>query len=180
MDKNLAAKTTLFLTGKIYWAKILGKPVPNYERTGNEWTFEFEPDAEGVKAVKALKLGDRLKTKYEADGRGAFLTLRKKELSNDGSPNEPLRVYDGEDSPWPDNTLIGNGSVGDVKLDVRDYGVGKKAGIYPVALRVTELIKYESAEFGGMDKPDTKPKTKAKSAAPDFKADFNLDDDIPL
>jgi hypothetical protein len=173
---KMPSKTTLYLTGKIYWAKVLGNPRPNYSKDGNEWTFEFEPNAEGVKALKNAKLADRLKDKYE--DRGRFLTLRKAELAKDGKPNTPIRVYDNENQAWPAETLIGNGSVVDVKLDVRDYGPGKKQGVYPIAIRVTELVPYVSSEFGAMDN-DAKPEKAASKPAPRTLRD-ELDDDLPF
>lgn len=167
-----STKTTVFMSGKVYWAKILGAPVPNYNRDGKEWTLEFEPDADGLKALKAQKLGDRLKDK--GDGRAPYITLKKSELSQDGTPNAPIRVYNSDNEDWDKNTLIGNGSSGDIKLDIRDYGVGKKKGIYPVALRITEHVPYQSSEFGSMDKADGKP-VKAKEA---IGADFGVEDDV--
>lgn len=180
-----ANKKTEFLSGKIFWAKVIGAPRPNYGGDAREWTFEFEPDAEGIKVLKAHKLTDRLKDKYE--DRGRFLVLRKTELNKDGNANPPIRLYDGEDQEWDKTKLIGNGSEVDVKLDIRDYGPGKKKGVYPVAIRVTELVPYQSSEFGGMDKDtDSAPKKgTSKSKASTFEEDFglandDLDDDIPM
>lgn len=180
-------KATVFLTGTVYWAKVIGAPRPNYGGDAREWTFEFEPDEEGLKILKQHKLTDRLKDKYE--DRGRFLVLRKAELNRDGNPNPPIRLYDGEDNEWDRTKLIGNGSKADVKLDIRDYGVGKKKGVYPVAIRITDLVTYQSSEFGGMDKADAAPAqrgTSNKSAKQSsFEQDFglandDLDDEIPV
>lgn len=176
-------KATVFLSGKLYWAKVLGEPRPNYGGDAREWTFEFEPDEKGVAILEQHGLADRLKDKYE--DRGKFLVLRKSEFNKDGNPNQPIRIYDDEDQEWDRTKLIGNGSEGDVKLDIRDYGVGKKKGVYPVAIRVTNLVVYQSAEFGGMDKAEQEaagaPAPKARKAAPKAKFDDdNLDDDIPF
>lgn len=173
-------KATEFLSGKLYWAKVIGQPRPNYSGDAREWTFEFEPDEDGLAVIKGHKLTDRLKDKYE--DRGKYLTLRKAELSRDGNANPPIRVYNKDNEEWEQNTLIGNGSKADVKLDIRDYGPGKKKGVYPVAIRVTDLIPYISSEFGAMDKDDEgtgaankpAPKKSAKQAG------LELDDDIPF
>lgn len=179
-------KATLFLSGKIYWAKVTGDPVPNYGGDAREWTFEFEPDAEGLKQLKAHKLTDRLKDKENPDRK--VLVLKQSEFRKDGKPNKHIRIYDVDDEEWNMETLIGNGSDADAKLDVRDYGVGKKKGVYPAAIRVTELVKYQSSEFGGMDKGG-KPAAKKDKAPPkdDFKKDFglaeddeDLDDEVPF
>lgn len=173
----VANKATEFLTGKVYWAKVLGTPRPNYGGDAREWTFEFEPDEEGLKVLKKHGLTDRLKNKHE--GRGKYIVLRKSEFNKDGNPNPPIRIYDGNDVDWDASKLIGNGSSADVKLDIRDYGPGKKKGVYPVAIRVNELVAYQSSEFGGMDKGEVKIKTD------DFGKDFGLeadplDDENPL
>jgi hypothetical protein len=178
------AKATEFLSGKIYWAKVLRDPVPNYGGDAREWTFEFEPDEKGVATLEKHGLADRLKNKYE--DRGAFLTLRKKEFNAQGEPNKPIRVYDSEDGEWDQSKLIGNGSAVDVKLDIRDYGVGKKKGVYPVAIRISDHVAYQSAEFGGMGKaeeeaegaPARKPRKAATKATFDNNDDLN--DDIPF
>lgn len=169
-----ANKATVFMSGKVYWAKVLGEPRPNYNGDGREWAFEFEPDEDGAKLLKQHKLTDRLKDKYE--DRGKFLVLRKKEFSADGSENQPIRIYDADDNAWDASKLLGNGTAVDVKLDIRDYGPGKKKGVYPVAIRVKDLIQYQSSEFGGMDK-DEAPNPKKDAVKEDFKPE-ELNDDL--
>ena len=172
-------KTTVFLSGKLYWAKVLGNPVPNYGGDAREWTFEFEPDEKGVEILKKHKLDDRLKTKEDPKNpnKGKFIVLRQKELRFDGTPNNPIRIYDADDNAWDPSKLIGNATAADVKIDIRDYGVGKKKGIYPAAIRITELVSYQSSEFGGMDKGDEGAAAPKRKAAPQPKL---LDDDIPF
>jgi hypothetical protein len=174
----MSSKTVEFMSGKIYWAKITGNPVPNYSKDGLEWTFEFEPDEKGVAILKKHKLVERLKNKEDAKNpdKGKFLVLKQKQLRMDGTENDPIRIYDADDKEWNRSQLIGNGSLVDVKLDIRDYGPGKKHGIYPAAVRVTDLVAYESSEFGAMD-GDDKPKPKGAGKA---WADDELNDEIPL
>lgn len=182
-------KATVFLSGKIFWAKVLGEPVLNYNKDAREWTFELEPDEKGLQSLIKNGLADRIKgkgynigTKGQHKERNPFIQLKKSELNKDGKPNTPLRIYDEDDTDWDKDTLIGNESRVDVKLDIRDYGVGKKKGVYPVAIRITDHVEYQSSEFGGMDaKEDSEPpfkKTKTKKDT--FKEDFGLDDEIPL
>lgn len=176
----MASKTTVFMKGRVFWAKVLGDPRPNYNGDAREWSFEFEPDEDGLKALKDHKLLDRLKNKYE--DRGKYLTLKKKEFDYEGRPNKPIRIYDSEDADWDQNKLIGNGTEVDLKLDIRDYGPGKKKGVYPQAIRIQSLVEYQSSEFGGMPgraKPEKAPVDKA-SKDEQFRKDFDLDDEIPL
>jgi hypothetical protein len=174
-------KATEFLSGKIYWAKVFDV-VPNYGGDAREWTFEFEPDADGLKVLKKHKLTDRLKDKENPDRK--VMRLKKPEFNRNGEANKPIRIYDNDDDAWdpkrndkgePTN-LIGNGSAVDVKLDIRDYGVGKKSGVYPLAIRVTNLEEFQRvADFGGFkeDRPKDKPED-------NFKKDFGLPDDNDL
>jgi hypothetical protein len=191
-DRKLAVsnKVTAFISGKLSWAKVLGEPVVNYNKDGREWTFELEPDENGLQLLIKNGLTDRIKgmgynigTKAQHKERNPFIQLKKTEFNKDGNSNPPIRIYDVDDNEWdakpndkgiPTN-LIGNGSEGDIKLDIRDYGPGKKKGIYPVAIRVTSQVEYEASEFGAMDSGH------AKTPAVDtFKRDFGLDDEIPV
>lgn len=172
----VSAKATAYVSGKLYWAKITGEPRLNYAKDGREWAFELEPDAKGLETLKKYKLTDRLKDKEGPDRK--VLTLRKSEFNKDGNPNPPIRIYDSENQEWDTSKLVGNESSADVKLDIRDYGVGKKKGVYPVAIRITDLVVYQSSEFGAMDK-DEEPQgnTKAKQVAKDFAVE-DLDDEV--
>jgi hypothetical protein len=186
MFKKMAnGKAVEFMSGRLFWAKVTGAPVPNYGGDAREWTFEFEPDEAGIAILKKHKLLDRLKEKEDAKNpdKGRFLVLRKKEFAANGDANKPIRIYDADDNPW-DGSLIGNGSAADVKIDIRDYGAGKKKGVYPVAIRVTEPVEYQATEFGRMDAADEAEEEEAPVKAkrkPALKFDpADLDDDIPF
>jgi len=170
----MSTKSTVYLTGKIYWAKILGEPVFNTYKGTKEWSFDLELDEESRALLKEHKLLDRIKDK--GDNRLPYITLRKAELNKAGKVNDPIRIYDGENQPWNPEELIGNKSVADVKIDIVDYGVGKIKGIYPIAIRVTEHVPYKTSDFAGMDagKPAPKPKVPGKTFMEE------LDDDIPM
>jgi len=179
-----SSKVTVFIKGTIAWAKVLGEPVLNYNKDGKEWTFEVEPDEAGLQKILQNGLADRVKgggynigTKGQHKDRNPFLQLKRTELNKDGEPNIPIRIYDNENNPWDSSKLIGNGSSADVKIDIRDYGAGKKKGVYPVAIRITNHIPYESSEFGGMDGENA-----SRSGKPDVMVDFadELNDEIPM
>lgn len=173
-------RDTVYMQGKIYWAKILGAPRPNYSEDGREWTFEFEPDENGVGLLKEHKLKDRLVDRSDRKGyedRGEFLRLKRKELDYEGKPNEHIRIVDANNVAWNDKKMIGNGTLADVKLQIVDYGAGKKKGIYPIAIRVLEHVPYESNDFAPLDEDDPRRKAAPSSNAPDFEKDFGLDED---
>ena len=172
----MSKKVVAFLRGPVYWAKVIGEPRPNYNGDAREWAFEFEPNEEGIGILKENALLDRLKNKYE--DRGKYLTLKRSELNKEGEPNKPIRILDSSNNEW-DGSLLGNGTVVDVKLDIRDYGPGKKKGIYPVAIRVVDHVEYQSNEFPPMAEDDGfKPAKKAAKAKDTVAEDFGLDDEI--
>lgn len=175
-------RATVFVKGKVYWAKIF-TPVDNYEGTGKEWTYEFEPD--DVSFLKEHRLLDRLKDKNATGGRGEYLILKKPEKNKDDEKNDPIRVYTEDDKPW-DGSPLGNGTEVDVKLSIVDWGKGKKKSIYTTAIRVTKHIPYVSNEFAGMDSGEVAKEQEkaaaAKASKPAKKMTEldDLDDDVPF
>lgn len=171
--------TTVYVTGKLYWPKILGNPVANYEGDAKEWTYQLVPD--NTDFLEEHDLEDRLKEDKKGIIPGKFLNLKKPELDSKGQPNDPIRVYDSDNKAWDSMVKIGNGSGADVKLTIVDWGRGKKKSIWTAAIRVTDLIPYESDEFGGMNKPVVNPAKPAKKAVKikdQFREDFGLDDGV--
>src|SRR6185312_15230097 len=172
----MADYTTVYATGKLYWAKILGKPVTNYDGDGREWTYQFVPD--DVSFLKEHRLLDRLKEDSKWIIEGQFLNLKKPELNSEGEKNDPIRVYDSDNNEWDRTKHIGNGSTADVKLTIADWGKTKKKSIWTAAIRITDLVPYVSNEFAGMGAPSqpSKPKTSAKKSVVTDLDD--LDDEI--
>lgn len=171
----------VFASGYVQWAKIVGDRAltNNYEGTAREWTFDFYPD--DTSFLKEHRLLDRLKTDKEGK---YYIRIKKPEFNKEGEKNEPFRIYNADNEPWGDD-LIGNGSKVDVKLDIRDWGAGKKKSIYAAAIRVTDLVSFQSNEFAGMDsaKGEDKAAPSAKKAAkPKTKDVFDEleDDEIPF
>jgi hypothetical protein len=134
-----------YVIGKTYWTKVLGDPVPNYNRDGNEWTFDFQPDADGVKLFEELGIKNKMKNKK--DERGDFIQFKQKELQANGKKNFPITVVDARNQPWNPDAKIGNGSTVEVKFKVVPYGPGKPTGVYPQAIRVLEHNEYVRQEF---------------------------------
>lgn len=192
-NRNLTKKRdTVYMHGKVYWAKIFGAPRTNYNEDGREWAFEFEPDEAGRELlVKEYKLKDRLKDKYKKDGDiragyehrdNEFIILKRKEFDYEGEPNEHIRVVDAANQPWNPKVELGNETEVDVKLQIVDYGAGKKKGIYPVAIRVLELVPFVRNDFAPLAETDERVR-KAKEAyrGPSVEEDFGMtdEDDTP-
>lgn len=138
-----------YVTGHIRWAKVF-LLVPNYNKDGLEWTFDFVPSEEAEKTFKDLKIDDKLKTK---DG-VTFMRFTQKEERADGTKNFPITVVDARNRPWDPKIVdgkvtnpIGNDSLVEVKFKVVDYGKGKPTGVYAQAIRVLDLKPFVRQEF---------------------------------
>lgn len=181
--------TTIFVEGKVYWAKIVGNKAlhDNYDKDGREWSYELVPD--DTTFLKEHRLLDRLKDNPDPQNpdKGEYLYLKKPEFNKDGDKNDPITILDSDNEPWS-GKLLGNGTRVVAKLTIADFGRGKKKAIWTSAIRVEEHVPYEgNGEYddsdpfgsynGGKSKTATKskPKTKAKTEELD-----GLDDDMPF
>lgn len=142
------------MTGKVFWAKVLGDPVPNYNRDGKEWTLDFEPDAEGIALMKREGLTEKIKGKGYNTGKNnqwaektPFVRFVHKEFRSNGKPNDPITVCDARNRIWDPDVKIGNETLAEVKFNSADYGKGKPKGLYIQALRILDLKPYVRQEF---------------------------------
>jgi hypothetical protein len=187
MAKNT---TTHVIRARLDWAKVLGAPRLNTYSEENEWSVDATPlRDEDLAELKRIGLTDKLRDPKENDTReDKFLSFRLREFRNgkDGEriKNQPIKVVDVTGQAWPDNKMIGNGTVADVKFNRRDYGKGKPKGMYIQALRILEHVPYEVQEFAPLSSDDEyfagedsneEVDTKGESGNPD-----DLDDDIPF
>lgn len=178
-------RDTVYLQGKLYWFKALPDQLhDNYNEDGRQWAFEFEPDEASVATLTGAGLEDRLKTGKKKDGtmrknyegRSPFIVLKRAEFKEDGKPNDPIRIVDAANQPWPVKARIGNTTAADVKVSIVDYGTGKFKGIYPLAIRVLDLVPYAPNDFDELPEDDERVK-KAKSEYDQFRQDFDLGDE---
>ncbi len=182
----MAEYTTVFVPGKIYWAKVVGNGAlhDNYEKDGREWSYEFAPD--DTSFLKEHRLLDRLKEPNDEKNpdKTDYLYLKKPEFNKDGDKNEPIKIYDADNSDW-DDRLLGNGTKVVAKLTIADWGKGKKKSIWTSALRIEELVPYEGKGggpgFADYDNQNGKTaKKKAPKKAIEQSALDELDDDMPF
>jgi hypothetical protein len=141
--------------------------------------------------LKKLGIADRLRDPKEGDAREErFLSFRHREFKADGNKADPIRVVEAkgaENVPW-DGRLIGNGSVVEAKFVVKDYGVGRKKGVYLRAIRVLDLVPYVAEDFAPLSSDDeffSTNEATAPSAGDDFiplpqGMEPELDDDVPM
>lgn len=170
----------IVLRGRVDWAKLTGAPRPytgnpKYNK-GPYWNVDITPDEKGRKMLEELGVSSKLRSPGENDHRKeTFLSLRYLATKSDGSPNDPPRIVDAQGNPWS-NGLIGNGSVADIKIKVKDYGKGSEKGTYFQAARILEHVPYVSNEFAPLATDDEFFSAADDQAAP--VAEAGEDDDI--
>lgn len=191
----MAKDVILVLRGTVDWAKVTGKARPytgnpKYDK-GPYWSVDLTPDANSRRLLKENGLDKggtngtgKLRSPKDNDNRqDTFLSLKILENKADGSKNDPPSIKDVRGQVW-NGSLIGNGSVCDIKVRVKDYGSGSEKGFYFQAMRVLEHVPYESNDFAPLSEDDeyfaggtedTEADVKAKPEVEDFD-----DSDVPF
>lgn len=141
----------MLIKGLAKWAKVLGEPHWGFENKHKEWSIDVYLDEETVDRLKNEGLGPKIKDK----GNGAFITFKRRETKQDGSPNKPIRVVDHHGQPWDDRVRIGNGSTVHVNFAINEYGKNQKSANI-LSMQVWDLVKYEGAEFPTKEDGDWK------------------------
>lgn len=185
----MAKDATIVIRGSVDWAKIVGKARPytgnpKYDK-GPYWSVDITPDKNSRALIKATGINEKLREPKENDARKeSFISLKVLENRADGSKNDPPKISDIRGQAW-DNRLLGNGTVMDIKVKVKDYGSGSEKGVYYQAGRVLSLVPYEGGGFEALSEDDeyfaagedndVDTTAASKSATAD-----DLDDDVPF
>ena len=130
----------MVIQGKAYYAKVLGKPAWGYKNQHKEWSMDVALSPETKKALTDAGVTKSV-FKNKDDDRGWFLTFRRRELKKDGTPGTPIKVVDKKGNDWPQNSLIGNGSVVNVMVALNEYEGEIKPGL--IKVQVVEHVPYE-------------------------------------
>lgn len=195
------------IRGKTMYAKILGDPIPTYDARqgkgdGREWKMDLELTPVLQKELKSYGIGDRIKQKEDYLDGAPYITLKQAEKQKAIDPetgknklNRPIRVVNAHGQAWDGETLIGNGSVVDVKIAIVDNGPGMKDGVYIRAVRVLKLVPYAGADFEPLseddeffaqgssveeDIPQMPINPPAKKGRDKTRIDDDLDDEVPF
>lgn len=135
---------------KTEYFRLIGKPHPNYNEDGNEWSSNFILDKTHLKQLKEAGCG-RAYIKKNADGEQYFQFTKRAELSN-GDPAKAPAVNDRFRKAWPESKLVGNGSVADIVVTFNEMTRGPNKGqLKPFVLEtaIKDHIPYEVE--GGID-----------------------------
>jgi hypothetical protein len=186
MSNQFEPRNVILKNITLFWAK-LDKPVDNFAGDAQQWEIQAR-----VPKKRRAELEQFGKVKEQDDG-SVSINFRKKSEKADGSPSAKVRVVDGSKEPI-DSKSIGNGSVGNIMLMLKDYEIkhpktGKvtKSGTQTMltAVQVTDLKIFEKTggeNFTDFDMEDEAPAAKKAPAKGKAKpaADEQDDDDIPF
>lgn len=186
--------TTHVIRGTLHWAKVLGAPRMNTYSEELEWSVDLTPNAAGRKELQRLGISDKLKQPKDNDSRKeSFLSFRQKAfrtdpVTGDKIANDPITVKDITGEEWSQKKLLGNGTVADVKFRLKDYGKGKKKGVYIQAIRVLSHEPYETEEFAPLSEDDEffaggrddEPQELDGEVQDAPVSDDDMDDDVPF
>lgn len=155
---------TIYLSGELSWVKAKADKLDTKFRPN--WSTNLDLDAGSLNVFKEKKVGVKLREnergektlaqfrRYadndykDSDKRSAKLPPRVLLLAKDGNVKTDLgmaKLYEG---------VIGNGSKGQVKLDVFDTKYPTK-GHRLVSILITELVEYQANDESGVDETST-------------------------
>lgn len=146
---NLERKTTMsdvhIISGKAYWASVIS-PNTTYEPV---YSVDVCLDEDTKSLVESLGLT----VQNKGDDRGDFVKIKRKVYKRDGSERPSPIVKDSQNNNW-DGSLIGNGSMVNVKFATYEWEYNKKKGVASdlMALQVVDLVEYgDSKDFSAVE-----------------------------
>jgi len=139
-------KNYLIKDVELNWARL---DTPTDNPFGGDPSWELQVATTDKTLADDMKAND-LNVK-EKDGK-FVVSLRRKSVTKDGNPMEPVRVVDASKAPMdgPARRKIGNGSTGNVIVWLAPYDFRGRTGVTAslTAVQVTDLVEYSG---GGAD-----------------------------
>ena len=137
------------ISGTAYWASVVS---PNTTFDPHRWEINVCNLSD---ETRAMVEEDGLTIKNKGDDRGDFVTIKRNLTRKDGGTNDAPKVVDSNNSPMH-NTLIGNGSLVNVKYRPYSWSYSNRKGVSAdlMAVQVVDLVEYmadgdfESVEGG--------------------------------
>lgn len=146
---NLERKTTMsnvhIISGKAYWASVMS-PNTTYEPV---YSVDVCLDEDTKSLIESLGLT----VQNKGDDRGDFVKIKRKVYKRDGSERPSPIVKDSQNNNW-DGSLIGNGSMVNVKFATYEWEYNKKKGVASdlMALQVVDLVEYgDNKDFSAVE-----------------------------
>jgi len=151
----------MMIRGQAFYAKVLGSPVKGYNEGDLEWSIDVTVD-EATRAKLAelgfsdfyIKPAVNPRTGKEHASGMDYIQFRRNAKRRDGTDAKPIAVVDRAGKPWPQDKLIGNGSVINVILGKKEVKQGRETRNKPTLIRmqVWDYVPYEAS--GGSEYTD--------------------------
>jgi len=148
---------------EIMWAHLEPEnPDGGFDKATPQWNLQaITRDKSQAEEWKAAGLTP----KPDSDDTGLMFKINVKKLceQKNGQPNKPVPVVGRDIMPIEDVSIIGNGSVGNVKVRTFDYDFNGRqgVGVRLESVQITKLVEYKAAGsailegFDAFDADDT-------------------------
>ena len=147
----------------IRWAKLSPEnPDNGFDGTTPQWNLQALT-RDKAQADEWKQAG--LNPKPDSDDQGMLYRITTKKLTTgkNGEPNKPVPVVGPDLMPLEDPGVVGNGSVGNVKIRTYEYNYNGRKGIGQrlEAVQITKLVEYQAGPskilegFEAIDADDT-------------------------
>lgn len=137
----------------LFWAKVIGDPVPNYDGDGLEWAVDLcKLTSEHLKQLQDDGMSS-FYLKDKDDERGKFLQYKRAGTRKDGVASKPIPIVDKYGKKW-NGSLLGNGTIADIKYAINEVQPpkGKPRGkIAVLAIMIREHVPYEKSPMDGFE-----------------------------
>jgi hypothetical protein len=135
---------TYRIQGIASYAKVLGAAPPGYDNGPAEWTVDVVLDEQGKKDFLASG-ADQFYIKTDKEGR-EFVRFTRKAIKKNGEEAKPIQVVGPDGKDWDQKTLIGNGSVLNVKFALNEIEHKKQKRLKPsvLGIQVWEHVPYKA------------------------------------
>jgi len=129
---------------ELFFAKLNPeKPNDRFDQANPTWEVQIR--TRDKKKAKEWK-DNNINVKPDEDEEGIFYkaTLKKRSKRADGKPQNPVSLVTGDLTPL-DHSILGNGSIGNVRIYQYPYEVAGRRGIASMlmAIQVTTLKEYQ-------------------------------------
>ena len=139
----------MVIQGKAHWASV---QAPNDKFPPPVYCVDLEIDESNAATLRAVGI-----TVKEKDGL-LFVKAKRKQFRKDGTLNTKPNCVDAQKRPF--ESLIGNGSLVNLQVNVFDWEFADKKGksLDFVGIQVLDLVEFSgtSDEFEASETPDVK------------------------
>lgn len=138
----------VYVTGELKWARTKEAETDPWGNTAWKVTVFLDKGSESIETVMDMQSqGIKNTLKKDHDTGQYFINFKRTAVDKKGKINTPPKVVDKDGNPL--NDLIGNGSKGTVKLELRTFKLktgGNGAAATLDTIKVDELVPYEARE----------------------------------